>query len=85
MYGFSDPYVTFSVYITVQQLDYVYNITTKKDEPTWTTVGRRRIGPLAKGQIITNWKNSPEVDAVHVYTAAKPLYQPLIYDLHVYI
>ena len=64
MYTFKDPYLSFGVYITVQQLDYVYNFTTKKDEKIWTTVGKRRIGPLAKGQRIKNWKDTPEVDAV---------------------
>lgn len=64
VYKILDPHLSYSIFIAVEQLEHVFNITTKKEEAKWTTVGRVRVGPIARGAKIQKsdkWPESPEV------------------------
>ena len=53
----------YGIHIHVQQRDYVYNTTTKREEVKWKNIGEAVVGPKVFGRKVTNTKvkNSPEV------------------------
>ena len=62
MFEIDDPYVSYGIKIAVQQLETLFNTTTKKKEEIWKPIGQTTIGPKLLGSIIKNEKkNSPEV------------------------
>ena len=50
MYEINDPYVTYQINITVQQLSFVYSIESGQEEKVWSTIGYAIVGPERIGQ-----------------------------------
>ena len=61
----------FAIYIYVQQQDYVYNTTTKKEEVKWFTIAEAVVGPEYFGRKISNpkLKESPEVCKICLFAS----------------
>ena len=62
-FDIGEPEVVYAIHISVQQREYVYNMTTKREEAVWKTVGEAAVGPKVFGHKIKNnkVKESPEV------------------------
>ena len=62
-FDIGEPEVVYAIHISVQQREYIYNTTTKKEEAVWKTVGEAAVGPKVFGRKITSnkVKESPEV------------------------
>lgn len=50
MFIINDPYLTYKINVTVQQLDYQRINTTGMKEDVWRTIGNAEIGPQKIGQ-----------------------------------
>ena len=87
-FDIGEPELVYAIHISVQQREYVYNTTTKKEEAVWKTVGEAAVGPKVFGRKITSnkLKESPEVResiiSTGIMTECSVGHQAL--DIHVY-
>ena len=50
MFEIEDPYVTYQINVTVQQLSFMHNDASGREQKVWSTIGNAVVGPERIGQ-----------------------------------